>query len=348
MNFEKQISLGNTTVGEDAPVFIIAEAGVNHNGDMKLARELISIAKKSGADAVKFQAFRSEEIILADVEKADYQKEQTGSKQTQKEMLQSLELTKQQYNELNDECQKQGIRFLITPFEQKSLEELDDIPLDAYKVASTDTSNVGFLQQIAARGKPIILSSGMTYESEVEIALRALHRVTRCVTLLHCTSNYPASESETNLAVINRYRERFGIIAGYSDHTSGIDAGPYAVMAGAKILEKHFTIDKTMTGPDHSASLTPDELKSYVAEVRRAERLLGSPIKTVTMGEMGNRSLMQKFLVAKRDIPIGETFSDDCITAKRTGGRGVPAIYYERVIGSEASRSYKTDDPISL
>ncbi len=348
LSFNKTIRIGRAEISETSPVYIIAEAGVNHGGDMDLAFKLVDIAAKAGADAVKFQAFRTESLILKDIDKASYQKETTGSVESQYDMLKRLELRREHYRALKDYCDEKGIEFLITPFDEKSLDELDDLGLAAYKVASTDTTNIPFLKKMAKRGRPLILSTGMSYFSEVKAVLRELHRHNRDVILLQCTANYPIRDNEANLNVLNTFREHFDIIVGYSDHSTGIGAAPYSVPLGAKVIEKHFTVDKGMEGPDHSASLDPGELKELVARIRDIETYLGSPEKKPTESELGTRKSLQKCLVAARDIRKGEKFSDENVAAKRTGGIGISPIEYKQVLGKKAKKDYKENDIITL
>jgi len=264
MKFNKNISLGNYKISSGKPVFIIAEAGVNHNGSMERAKILIDVAASSGADAVKFQAFKTENLILKNVEKAKYQIETTGDGESQFEMLKKLEITRDQNIELVNYCKKKNILFLTTPFDEESLDELDALDLPAYKVASTDATNLPFLKKIAQKGKPVFLSTGMCYLSEVRLALEQIHEFNQNIVLLQCSANYPIKDKDANLNVINTYKQEFDVLVGYSDHSVGIGAAPYAVPMGAVVIEKHFTIDKNMEGPDHRASLSPSELKEFV------------------------------------------------------------------------------------
>src|SRR5688572_26811182 len=229
MTFSKRIKIGRRQIGERQPVFIIAEAGVNHGGNMTLAFRLIDIAAEAGADAVKFQAFRTEHLILPDVEKAPYQKNTTSGHESQSDMLRKLELQKEQYAELKDYCARKNILFLITPFDEISLKELESIGVSAYKIASTDATNLPFLKKIAKIGKPIFLSTGMCYMKEVEAALKEISRWNKKVVLLQCTANYPVRDEEVNLNVITTFKDNFDMLVGYSDHSVGIGAAPYAV-----------------------------------------------------------------------------------------------------------------------
>lgn len=262
MAFNKNINIGTLEISEKARTFIIAEAGVNHNGDMCLAREMIDAASESGADAVKFQSFKADGLILKNIGKVPYQKATTDAAESQHEMLKRLEVATGQMMGLMEYCGKKKITFLSTPFEKESLDELDEMGVPAFKIAATDLTNIQFLRQAAEKGKPIILSAGMCYLEEVERALDAIYPINKDVILLQCTANYPIEDSEANINVIRTFKEKFDILVGYSDHSQGVGASPYAVAAGAKVIEKHFTLDKGMEGPDHKASVTPDEKQS--------------------------------------------------------------------------------------
>ena len=346
--FHSSVQIAGREVGPGAPTFVVAEAGVNHNGDFDLACQLVDAAAAAGADAVKFQAFRTEHLILVDVAKAPYQQATTGTSETQFEMLKKLELSRAQTRRLQAYCAEQEILFLTTPFDEVSLDELDALDLPAYKVASTDLTNVAFLRRIAAKGKPMLLSTGMSHMGEVERALEVVGAVNPQVVLLQCTANYPIADDEAHLRVITTYRERFSGPAGFSDHSVGIGAGPYAVALGACLVEKHFTLSRALDGPDQRASLEPDELAAFVREIRKVERMLGSARKTVTLSETQTRAALQKHLVARRPIRAGEPFSADNLTAKRTGGEGLSAQYVDDLIGRPADRDYQADEIIRL
>lgn len=348
MVFEKNILIGNKKISKTSGTFIIAEAGVNHNGDMELAKEMIDIAAEAGADAVKFQTFKADKLILKGIEKAPYQKITTDKAETQYGMLKRLEMSREQNIELKEYCKKRNIIFLSTPFEKASLDELDGLGVAAFKVAATDLTNVQYLRQVAAKGKPIILSAGMCYLEEVRKALEAIFPVNKRVILLQCTANYPIQDREANINVIRTFQEKFDILVGYSDHSVGIGASPYAVALGAKVIEKHFTVDRNMEGPDHKASVTPDELKQLVADIRRVEQYLGDGVKMPSCSEQMTRKSLQKCLVAGKEIRPGETFSEENIVAKRTNGEGISALYYDSVIGITAKRHYEEDEIIEL
>ncbi len=346
MQFNSHITIGNFSIGKMHPTYIIAEAGVNHGGDIELAKHLIDIAVEAGADAVKFQAFRTENLILEQVEKAPYQQETTEKTESQYEMLKKLELAQEQYTVLKNYCQSKGITFLITPFDEGSLTELEEIGVEAYKIASTDTTNLPFLKKVAQTGKPIILSTGMCYMEEVEAALQEMHPYNKDVILLQCTANYPIKDEEANLNVIHTFKEKFDIIVGYSDHSVGVGAAPYAVPMGARVVEKHFTNDKSAEGPDHLASLDPEELKAFVQQVRKIEQYLGGYEKIPTASESNTRQSLQKCLVASQAIKAGEPFTESNIVAKRTGGKGMSPIKYKELVGQLADKDYAPNDII--
>jgi N-acetylneuraminate synthase len=346
MNFNKTIKIGKYIISDSSQVFIIAEAGVNHNGDMDIAKKLINVAVDAGANAVKFQAFKAENLILEDTDKAPYQRRTTAGDETQFEMLKNLEITKEQNLELLNYCRKKDIIFLTTPFDEFSLDELDDLKLPAYKVSSTDLTNLCFLKKIAQKGKPIILSTGMSYLSEIEIALLEIYHINKDVILLQCTANYPIEDNEANLNVIVSYKDKFNILVGYSDHSKGIGASPYAVPMGAKVIEKHFTYDKALKGPDHKSSLYPKELSLFVKQIRKVEEYLGSYIKIPSLSETETRDSLQKCFVAAESIKKGEKLTEDNLVAKRTGGIGISPIYYKNLFGKIASKNYRKDEII--
>jgi len=347
MQFNKSIRIGSHEISEDSKVFIIAEAGVNHNGDMDIALQLIDVAIEAGADAVKFQSFSTEHLILRDVKQAPYQIEATDTNKSQFDLLKNLEITKEQTRKLKKYCAIRGIVFLTTPFDEYSLCELDDMDLSAYKISSTDITNLPFLKKVAEKQKPIILSTGMAYFSEVAMALEEICCLNKKgVILLQCSANYPIKDEEVNLNVIKAYKEQFDILVGYSDHSVGIGAGPFAVALGAKVIEKHFTLDKTLDGPDHRMSLDPDELKQFVRQVRKVEEYLGSGCKAPTLSELETRKYLQKCIVASKEIQKGDMFTEDNLVAKRTGGVGMSPIHYKTIIGQRASKNYHINEVI--
>ncbi len=348
MKFSCSVTVGDKLISAASPTFIIAEAGVNHGGDINLAKKLVNVAAEAGADAVKFQAFKTESLILSDVEKAPYQRATTNASESQFNMLKKLEISQEQTLELKNYCEQKKILFLTTPFDEPSLDSLDDLDLPAYKVASTDITNLPFLQKIAQKKKPIFLSTGMSYFSEVEKALAAIAPINDQVVLLQCTANYPIEDDEANLSVLNTYQQHFDMLLGYSDHTRGLGASPFAIPMGAKVVEKHFTLDGSLEGPDHSASLLPHELKDYVALVRKVDRFMGSSIKMPTLSELKTRQSLQKCLVAREPIAKGEAFSTQNLIAMRTGGEGLSPIYFDEVVGQIASKDFNQHEIISL
>lgn len=345
MRFDEKVFIGDFEVDKSSPTFIIAEAGVNHGGDMQLAKQLVDIAVEAGAHAVKFQAFRTKNLILDNISKAPYQKETTDVAETQTEMLRKLELSKNHYQELKDYCESKNIIFLITPFDEGSLEELEEVGVVAYKIASTDTTNLPFLRKVAQTGKTIILSTGMCYLDEVERALLEIYPVNKKLILLQCTANYPIKDEEANLNVLKTFRQ-FNAILGYSDHSVGLGAALYSIPLGAKVVEKHFTLDKDADGPDHRASLSPKELKDFVQEVKRVDKFLGTTEKKPTASEMMTRSSLQKCLVSRCPIKKGEIFSEENIIAKRTGGVGTSPIQYYDIIGKPAPKDFEESEII--
>lgn len=348
MKFSKKISILQKRISKSDRTFIIAEAGVNHNGSMDLAKQMIDAAIMAGVDAVKFQTFKTEHLILKNIDKAPYQKITTDSSETQYDMLKRLEVTIEQTKELMDYCKEKGIIFLSTPFEKLSLDELDELDVPAFKIAATDLTNIQFLRQVAEKGKPIILSAGMCYLEEVRRALEAIYPINKDVILLQCTANYPIKDEETNLNVIRTFANEFDILVGYSDHSEGVGASPYAVALGAKVIEKHFTLDKNMEGPDHKASVNPSELRQLVLDIRRVESYLGDGVKMPSCSEQITRKSLQKCLVAKEFIERGDILTNENIVAKRTNGVGISAEYFDNVIGTAAAFDFEKDDIIKL
>jgi N,N'-diacetyllegionaminate synthase len=348
MKFDSQVIVGNTVISKASPVFIIAEAGVNHGGDMDKALMLIDAAVNAGADAVKFQAFKTEHLILSNVAKAPYQTKTTEVEESQYDMLKRLEVTKEQNLKLKTYCEKKGIVFLTTPFDEHSLDELDALDLPAYKIASTDLTNLPFLIRVAKKGKPMFLSTGMSYLSEITLALKEIVEYNQQIVLLACTANYPISDDEAHLNNIETFRKSFDVLVGYSDHSMGTGAAPYAVPMGAKVIEKHFTLDKDEAGPDHRASLNPQELKELVKQIRRIESYMGRHEKLPTISELGTRKSLQKNLVASVSIQKGDTFTLENIVGKRTGGVGVSPLYFRSITGKAATKDYAVDDLILL
>ena len=327
-------------------VFIIAEAGVNHNGDIKLAYKMIDVAKAAGADAIKFQTFVSENLVSTHAKKAEYQKENTGNQESQLEMLKKLELSYEDFRKLNEYCLKSGITFLSTAFDLESIGFLNTLNLPIWKVPSGEITNLPYLEKIAATKKEIIMSTGMSTLEEISDALGALKGAKK-ITILHCNTEYPTTMKDVNLRAMKTLKKEFGLDVGYSDHTEGIEVAIAAVALGANVIEKHFTLDKEMIGPDHKASLEPDELRRMVQSIRNVERALGSEKKGLTSSEEKNISIVRKSIVAKKRINKDEPFTEDNITIKRPGN-GISPMKWYQVIGSVALKDFEEDEIITL
>ena len=343
------VKIANCKIGPGQPCFVIAEAGVNHNGQMELAFQLIDTAAEAGVDAIKFQAFITEELITPEAPKAGYQVETTGEPGSQYKMLKALELSGEQHQKLKDYCDSREIIYLCTPYENASADMLAGLDVAAYKIASTDTTNSPFLKHIARKGRPVLLSTGMSTLSEVEHAIAALRDggLSDEIVILHCTSEYPAPLEESNLKAIQTMSQAFVLPVGFSDHTPGIGASPWAVALGAGVIEKHFTLDRSLSGPDHRASLEPDELADLVKTIRNVEAALGDGIKRPALSELPNKVHMQKSLVARYAIPGGAIIGEGDLTCKRPGF-GLSPAWLERVVGQKAARDIKPDEIITL
>lgn len=329
-------------------VFIIAEAGDNHNGNFELALRLVDQAVEAGADCVKFQTFVTEQVISKFAEKAEYQKENTGSEETQFEMVKRLELSFDQFREIQQYCKKKGILFLSTPFDLESIDFLQEIEIPFWKIPSGEITNLPYLEKIAATGKDIVLSTGMCTMEEIEEALRILRdRGAGKVTLLHCNTEYPTPYCDVNLRAMNTLKKHFGVEVGYSDHTRGIEVPIAAAACGAKVIEKHFTLDKNMEGPDHKASLEPEELKEMVQAIRNIEAAMGSEEKFPTDSERKNKEIARKSIVAGKNIKKGEIFTEKNLAVKRPGSGISPMNWYD-VIGTKAVRDFQEDEMILL
>jgi len=328
--------------------FIIAEAGVNHNGDQNLAKKMIDVACEAGADAVKFQTFVPENVISIFAEKAPYQKESTGAAESQLDMVRKFYLTFEQFIGLSEYSKSKGIMFLSTPFDIDSLEFLETIDMPIIKIPSGEIVNLPLLLAVATFQKPVILSTGMSTMEEVRFARNLLlENGAESVCLLHCNTEYPTPYKDANLRAMLALEQEFGGDVGYSDHTLGIEAPIAAVALGAKVIEKHFTLDKTMEGPDHSSSIEPDELKAMIKAIRNIEEALGIQEKTPTASEMKNISIARKSIVAGRDILAGEVFTKNNLAIKRPGTGISPTQWFE-VIGKTAKRDFSYDELIEL
>lgn len=328
-------------------VLIIAEAGVNHNGDINLAKKLIEQAAKAGADVVKFQTFKANSCVSVSAKKAKYQLETTAKEESQLEMIEKLELSYESHFELMKHCKKHGIAFLSTPFDLESVEFLRGLDLPYFKIPSGEITNLPYLKAVAKCKKRVLLSTGMANLGEIEAALTILRKNgTRNITLLHCNTEYPTPFEDVNLNALKTLKEAFKLEVGYSDHTEGIVASLGAVALGAVVIEKHFTLDKTMEGPDHRASLEFEELKALCKGIRELEKALGSGIKKASKSEAKNKIIARKSLVAKREIQKGEKFSEQNLTTKRPGS-GISAMRYEEYLGKRALKTYKKDELIN-
>lgn len=323
--------------------FIIAEAGVNHNGSIELAKKLIDVASSCGCDAVKFQTFKSENLVSKIAQKADYQKQTTDSDESQLEMIKKLELSYDDFKELQKYCNKKNIMFLSTPFDIESIDFLNSLNMPIFKVPSGEITNLPYLRKINSLKKKIILSTGMSTIDEIADALSILKDYE--VSLLHCTTEYPCLFEEVNLNAIQTLKDKFNLETGYSDHTAGIEVSIAAVAMGATIIEKHFTLDKNMEGPDHKASLEPNELKELVKSIRNVELAIGDGVKKPTKSELKNIQIARKSIVAKRDIKKGEIFSEQNLTTKRPA-MGISPMKWDEIIGGVAKKDYQEDELI--
>lgn len=329
-------------------VFIIAEAGVNHNGSIEIARRLIDVAAAAGADAVKFQTFKADKLTCMNVQKAEYQKQTTGAEESQYDMLKRLELTLDMHESLIDYCNEKQIMFLSTPFDIESADMLNALNMPIMKIPSGEITNLPYLRKIAGLKKKIILSTGMSTFEEVEAALATLKEYgAEDITLLHCNTQYPTPAEDVNLRAMVRMKKELHVAVGYSDHTTGIEIPLAATALGASVIEKHFTLDRTMEGPDHRASLEPEELRQMVAGIRKIEQALGSDRKQVSPSEKDNRDIVRKSIVAARCIKRGELFTEENISTKRPG-TGVSPMRWDEVIGMPADRDYKMDEILQL
>jgi N,N'-diacetyllegionaminate synthase len=327
-------------------VFIIAEAGVNHNGKIDLAYKLIDVAYESGADAVKFQTFKTENLVSKNAPKAPYQKNITSQLESQFSMLKKLELDFSVHKKLINYCKKKGIVFLSTPFDHESIDLLNELNLKIFKIPSGEITNLTYLRHIGSLGKEVILSTGMSNLKEIEDALKILIDSGTSkgnITVLHANTMYPTPMEDVNLRAMQTIRDKFGVSVGYSDHTLGIEVDIAAVTMGATVIEKHFTLDKTMDGPDHKSSINPEELTMMVNSIRNIEKALGSSIKKPSKSEEPNIATARKSIVASRSIKKGEIFTEQNITIKRPG-TGISPMEWDSMIDKVAKHDYKKDD----
>ena len=329
-------------------VFIIAEAGVNHNGSVDLAKQLIDIASNSGADAVKFQTFKAEKLVSKNAQKAQYQKQTTSSSESQFDMIKKLELNVETHKELINYCQEKNIIFLSTPFDNDSIDLLCSLGLDILKIPSGEITNLPYLRYIGSLNKKIVLSTGMSNLQEVGDALTILINAgtfKKNITVMHANTMYPTPMDDVNLNAMLTMQKEFDVAVGFSDHTLGIEADIAAVAIGASIIEKHFTLDKSMDGPDHNASIEPGELKSMVSAIRNIEKAMGDYEKKSSPSESINIDVVRKSIVANKIIKKGDKLSESNITTKRPGN-GISPMEWDKVIGTLATKNYKMDDLI--
>ena len=329
-------------------VFIIAEAGVNHNGSVDLAKKLIDVASISGADAVKFQTFKAKNLVVENTKKADYQKQTTDASESQFDMIKKLELDAETHKGLIAYCQEKNIMFLSTPFDHKSIDLLSDLGLKIFKVPSGEITNLTYLRYVGSLNKRVILSTGMSNLEEVGDALNILINAGTSkdnITVLHANTMYPTPMEDVNLNAMLTIQKEFGVAVGYSDHTLGIEVDIAAVAMGASCIEKHFTLDKTMDGPDHKASLGPEELKAMVSAIRNIEKALGSSEKKPSPSETVNKEVVRKSIVAKTNINKGDILDENNLCVKRPGS-GVSPMKWDEVIGTISSKDYNADELI--
>lgn len=332
----------------DDLVYVIAEAGVNHNGSMERARQLVQAAADAGADAVKFQIFQAEKLVSQNATKADYQKEMTDSDETQLSMLKNLELNYGEFEELKLQADSLGIDFLSTAFDSESIEFLKRLNVRFQKVPSGEITNYPYLVEIARTGMPIILSTGMSTLQEVEAAFNVLREEgTTQIIILHCNTEYPTPLEDVNLRAMDTLADHFQVSVGYSDHTQGIVVPIAAAARGAKIIEKHFTLSRELPGPDHKASLEPDELSEMIRCIRHVTKVLGDKEKKPSPSEVKNIAVARRSIVASRPIKCGDTFDETNLTSKRPGD-GISPMNWLHVIGRKAKRDYAVDEKISL
>lgn len=342
------VHLGERLVGAGEPVLVIAEAGVNHNGERDLALRLVDAAAAAGVDAVKFQTFKAERLVVDDAPKAAYQERTTGTAESQLQMLRRLELSEALHHEVLGHCRDRGIAFLSSPFDELAADLLEAIGVSAFKTPSGELTNLPLLQHIAAKGMPMLVSTGMATLGEVETAVRAIEAAgDPQVVLLHCLSNYPADPAETNLRAMATMRAAFGLEVGYSDHTSGLEVAFAAVALGAVVIEKHFTLDRSLPGPDHQASLEPAELEALIRGIRTIEHALGDGHKRPQPSELDTARVARKSLVASVAIPAGTVLSHDMVAVRRPG-TGLPPAMLEQIAGRRSRVDIAAGTIISL
>ncbi|MEH2114736.1 N-acetylneuraminate synthase [Nostoc sp.] len=343
----KRIDIPGIQIGHEYPCFIIAEAGVNHNGSLDMAKHLIDRALEAGVDAVKFQSFKSGKVVSSTAPKAEYQLLTTNPDESQLDMIRTLELSVEAHRELQSYSQKQGILFISTPFDEESADILEELKVPLFKIPSGEITNWPFLQYVARKGKPLIVSTGMSYLSEVEEALRVIRQVgCEQLVLLHCVSSYPTNPAEANLRAMHSMATALQVPVGYSDHTTGIEVALAAVALGACVIEKHFTLDKNLPGPDHKASLDPKELQALVKGVRKVECALGNGLKQPTASEINTRAIARRSLALTCDVIEGTVLEPQMLTALRPAS-GISPTLQELVLGRKVTRSLQAGQLIS-
>ena len=331
-------------------VKIIAEAGVNHNGDINIAKRLVDEAVNAGADYIKFQSFKAENLVSRYAEKAEYQKKTTAENESQYEMIKRLELSREEHYELFNYCKQKGIEFISSPFDLESIDLLYELGISFYKIPSGEIINYPYLKRIAEKKLPVVMSSGMATMQEIKDALDVLTSnglKLDDITVLHANTEYPTPFEDVNLLAMLSIKEEFGVKVGYSDHTPGIEVPVAAAALGAEVIEKHFTLNKEMEGPDHKASLEPYELAAMVKAIRNIEKALGDGIKKPSKSEQKNIPIARKSIVARTFIKKGEVFTEDNITAKRPG-TGISPMKWKEVLGKTAKKDFYPDDLIEL
>lgn len=328
-------------VTPESPCFIIAEAGVNHNGDLELAKQLVLAAKEAGADAVKFQTFQAKHLVTADAPQADYQARNSGKTESQFDMLKRLELSLEAFAELSRYCKELGIMFMSTAFDEESADFLAGLGMSIFKIPSGELTNIPLLQHIARFGKPMIVSTGMGTIEEIKEAVDAIQAAGNDnITVLHCVTDYPTPPEQVNLRAMHVIQAALGVPIGYSDHSMGIEASVIAVAAGAKVIEKHFTLDCNLPGPDHKASLEPKDLGEMVKGIRKVEVLLGSGKKQPNEAELAVAKIVRRSVVAARDLKTGDTITSEMVLLRRPG-TGIEPARMGEVIGRTLSREVK-------
>ena len=333
-------------------VLIIAEAGVNHNGSLDIAKNLVDKAVEAGVDIIKFQTFKAEKLVSKSAKQAEYQKKNIGNHadDSQYNMLKKLELSEQDHQELMNYCKEKGIRFWSTAFDFDSIDYLHTLNLGLWKIPSGEITNCPYIKKIAEYHEPVIISTGMCEMSDISAAMNVLLKYgvqKNQITILHCNTEYPTPYEDVNLLAMQQIKKEFDVAVGYSDHTKGIEVPIAAVALGASVIEKHFTLDRNMEGPDHKASLEPDELKAMVSAIRNIEKALGSGNKTVSESERKNIAIARKSIVASFPIKKGDLFTEQNLTVKRPG-TGISPMRWEEVVGNKAAKDFVEDELISL